>query len=201
MITVIAGPVKAGKSKKLIEYYEQLKDYGAMVFSSKFSLTHGEDVVSRYGTSLKAIPINSLFDIPAHIPSDKSVFHILVDEFQFLQMNTGELKAFFDKYYYNYDFYIFGLSDNYKKEPFKLMANVMAMADKIFLLSGNCDICKNQPSRYSLRLKNGKPVDINEEDKVILLDGDYGEDKIEYLSVCRECWRKIYYDKSLQKLK
>ena len=192
MITVIAGPVKAGKSKKLIEYYEQLKDYGAMVFSSKFSLTHGEDVVSRYGTSLKAIPINSLFDIPAHIPSDKSVFHILVDEFQFLQMNTGELKAFFDKYYYNYDFYLFGLNQDYRRYPFKLIGGAMAMADKIQLLGGYCDICGQEPSKYSLRLENGKPAEIDKEGQIILLDGEYNDTKIEYQSICNDCWRKIH---------
>lgn len=103
MIHVICGAVKAGKSKKLIEIYNQLKDCGVAVFSSKFSLTNGEDIVSRYGTSLKAIPINSLWDIPHHI-SSSYVNYILIDEFQFLQMTTEELKSFFDKYYDKYNF-------------------------------------------------------------------------------------------------
>lgn len=192
MITVVSGPVKAGKSKRLIEYYEQLKDYGAMVFSSKFSLTHGEDVVSRYGTSVKAIPINSLFDIPSHIPSDKSVFHILVDEFQFLQMSTGELKAFFDKYYYYYDFYLFGLNKDYRRYPFKLMGSAMALADNIKIIGGYCDICGQEPSKYSLRLENDKPADIDKEGQIILLDGEYEDVKIDYKSICDDCWRKIY---------
>lgn len=192
MITIVSGPVKAGKSKRLIEYYEQLKDYGAMVFSSKFSLTHGEDVVSRYGTSLKAVPINSLFDIPNHIPKDKSVFHILIDEFQFLQMNTGELKAFFDKYYYYYDFYLFGLNMDYRRYPFKLMAGAMAMSDKIVQVGGYCDICGQEPSKYSLRLENDKPADIDKEGQIILLDGEYNDIKIDYKAICDDCWRKIY---------
>lgn len=192
MITIYSGPVKAGKSKKLIEIYKQLEDCGAMVFSSKFSLTHGEDVVSRYGTSLRAIPINSLFDIPHHIPSDKSVFHILVDEFQFLQMSTGELKAFFDEYYYKYDFYLFGLNMDYRKSPFKLMASAMAMADDIKLIGGYCDICGKVPSKYSLRLENDNPAQIDKEGQVILLDGEYNNTKIEYKSICDDCWKKIY---------
>lgn len=192
MITIFSGPVKAGKSKKLIETYQQLKDCGAMVFSSKFSLTHGEDVVSRYGASLKAIPINSLFDIPHHISADKTVFHILVDEFQFLQMSTGELKAFFDEYYYKFDFYLFGLNTDYRRSPFKLMASAMAMADNIKLMHGYCDICGNIPSKYSLRLENENPARIDKEGQVILLDGEYSDIKIEYQSICDDCWKRIY---------
>lgn len=192
MITIYSGPVKAGKSKRLIEIYNELKDMGCMVFSSKFSLTHGEDVVSRYGTQLKAIPINSLWDIPHHIPHDKKIFHILVDEFQFLQMSTSELKAFFDEYYYKWDFVFFGLNMNYRRSPFKLMASAMAMADDIKLIGGYCDRCKKTPSKYSLRLENGEPADIEKEGQVILLDGEYADTKVEYQSICNDCWKEIY---------
>lgn len=194
MIKIIAGPVKAGKSKRLIEYYQQLESSGVMVFSSKFSLTHGEDVVSRYGTRLKAIPINSLFDIPHHIPKDKTVNYILVDEFQFLQMSTGELKAFFDKYYCKYDFILFGLAKDFRGFPFKLMANAMAIADNVNLIGGYCDICGKEPSSHSLRLENDKPADIFDEDtKIILLDGDYENINVSYKSVCQKCYHDIYF--------
>lgn len=191
MIEVTCGVIKAGKSKNLIEKYEKLKDLGAKVFSSKFSLTQGEDIVSRYGTKIKAIPINSLFDIPHHTVN-KDIKAILVDEFQFLQMSTGELKAFFDRYYYKYDFYLFGLDMDYRRSPFKLMASAMAMADKINKIHGYCDICGHVPSKYSLRLENGKPAEIEKEGQVILLDGDYDDVKIEYQAICDNCWQKIY---------
>lgn len=198
MITVITGPVKAGKSKRLIEYYQQLRDCGTMVFSSKYSLTHGEDIVSRYGTQIKAIPINSLFDIPHHIPKGVNVFNILVDEFQFLQMSTSELKAFIDEYYYKMDMYFFGLQKNYRREPFKLMGSAMALADEIKIVGGYCDICGQEPSKYSLRLENGTPADIKKEGQVLLLDGEYNDVEISYQSVCDDCWKKIYYQGSEQ---
>lgn len=190
-ITIVSGPVKAGKSKKLIEIYNQLADCGAMVFSSKFSLTNGEDIVSRYGTKIKAIPINSLFDIPNHIHA-KYVKYILVDEFQFLQMSTSELKAFFDEYYEKYDFYLFGLSRDFRGYPFALMANAMAMSDAIQLIGGYCDLCGKTPSKFSLRLENEKPANINEDGQVILLDGEYDETKVDYKSICTNCWNDIY---------
>ena len=52
-----------------------------------------------------------MFDIPHHIHRDLN--YVLVDEFQFLQMSTSELKAFFDEYYYRYDFYLYGISNDY----------------------------------------------------------------------------------------
>lgn len=193
MITIITGPVKAGKSKKLIETYNQLKDCGVAVFSSKFSLTNGEEIKSRYGTEIKATPISSLFDIPCHI-GNKPINYVLVDEFQFLQMTTAELKAFIDEYYYKYDLFLFGISNDYRRVPFNLMANAMAVADKIEILHGICDICKQNPSDYSLRLVNGEPADIKDNDsKVILFDGNYDENVVEYKSVCKECWKDIYY--------
>ena len=192
MIHIYTGPVKAGKSKKLIEIYNQLKDCGVMVFSSKFSLMSGENIVSRYGTEIKAIPINNLFDIRHHLGS-KTVSYILIDEFQFLQMSTGELKAFFDEFYDKFDFYIFGLNLDYRRSPFKLMASIMAMADDIQILGGYCDKCGKIPSKYSLRLENDLPAKIEKEGQVILLDGEVlDKTKVDYQSICNDCWKQIY---------
>ena len=194
MITIICGPVKAGKSKKLIEYYEQLKGCGVFVFSSKFSLTNGEDIVSRYGTQIKAIPINNLWDIPHHVVG-KFVKHILVDEFQFLQMSTQELKKFIEEYYDKIDMYFFGLNRDYKNDIFKLMSTAMAYADKIVIIGGYCDFCGLEPTRYSLRLENDEPANLNKESQVILLDGNYENAKIEYKTICEKCWNNIYRKK------
>lgn len=194
MITVYAGPVKAGKSKKLIEIYKQLENCGVMVFSSKMSLTHGEDVVSRYGTTLKAIPINSLWDIPHHIPPTKKVFYILIDEFQFLQMTPKEVQDFFIKYSFKMNFFIFGLDEDYKMGTFSLMDKVLGMADKVEKLGGYCDRCNSIPSRYSLRLEDGKPADIHDEDaEIVILDGKVNDVEISYQSICPECYEKIYF--------
>ena len=196
MITVYAGPVKAGKSKKLIEIYKQLENCGVMVFSSKMSLTHGEDVVSRYGTTLKAIPINSLWDIPHHIPAHRKVFYILIDEFQFLQMTPKEVQEFFIKYGFSMNFYIFGLDRDYKLDTFSLMDKALGMADSVEKLGGYCDLCSKIPSKYSLRLEDGKPANINDKNaEVILLDGEHNDVEISYKSICPECYEKIYFGK------
>lgn len=190
-VTVITGPVKAGKSKKLIEYYNQLENCGVMVFSSKYSLTNGESVVSRYGTKIKAIPINTLNDILCHIGS-KFVKYILIDEFQFLQMKVDDMLSFFYKYGNSFEFFIFGIPNDYRRKPFPLMANIMTFANKVEIIGGYCDICGAVPSRYSLRLENDKPANIKEEGQVILLDGEYSDVDVKYQAICDDCWRKIY---------
>lgn len=192
MIKITTGPVKSGKSKKLIETYNKLTEQGikVQVFSSKYSLTSGESIVSRYGTNIKAIPISSLFDIQYHTKPDTKA--ILIDEFQFLDMNSKEIKFFMEKHQYDYDYYIFGLNLDYQKRPFKLMAHMMCYADKIDIATGYCDICGNVPGKYSLRLENNKPADINSNGKIIILDGEYGEQNISYQQICDQCWREIY---------
>ena len=192
MINITTGPVKSGKSKKLIETYNKLTEQGikVQVFSSKYSLTSGESIVSRYGTNIKAIPISSLFDIQYHTKPDTKA--ILIDEFQFLDMNSKEIKIFIEKHHYDYDYYIFGLNLDYQKRPFKLMAHMMCYADEIDIATGYCDICGGVPGKYSLRLEDDKPADINSNGKVILLDGEYGEQKISYIEACDKCWENIY---------
>lgn len=194
-ITVIAGPVKAGKSKYLIEKYEELMSLGegCQVFSSKFSLNQGETIQSRYGTNLKAIPIDTLSDIEYHLKP--TTVNILIDEFQFLQIDKKDVKKFFNKNKQFHDIFIYGLDLDYQKNTFPLIAEAMGFGDIIIKMHSNCDIC-NAPNmgRYSLRLENKVPADINSTGKIILLDGEYGDVDIEYKSVCDDCWLEIYGD-------
>lgn len=193
MITIISGPVKAGKSKYLIEKYEELMAMAepCQVFSSKFSLNQGETIQSRYGTTLKAISINSLSDIKNHLKPD--TLNIFIDEFQFLEMHPEEVSAFFKKYYHLYDFYIFGLDLDYRRNSFKIMNEANAWVDILIKKHANCDICGElNNTKYSMRLEDGKPADIKNNGKVIILDGeDLGID-IKYQSTCDSCWRKTY---------
>ena len=193
MIKITTGPVKSGKSKKLIDMYVDLTDAGikTQVFSSKYSLTSGEGIVSRYGTEIKAIPISSLFDIQYHTKPDTKA--ILVDEFQFLDMNSKDIKFFIEKHHYDYDYYIYGLNLDYQKRPFKLMAHMMCYADEIDIVGGYCDICGAVLSKYSLRLENNIPAPLKDDGKIILLDGNCEDNvKIDYSAICENCWQEIY---------
>ena len=193
MITIISGPVKAGKSKYLIEKYEELMELGekCQVFSSKFSLNQGETVQSRYGTTLKATSINTLSDVKNHLKDD--TVNIFIDEFQFLEMHPEDVSRFFKENYHLYDFYIFGLDLDYRRNSFKLMNEATSWVDILIKLHANCDICGDKNvTKYSMRIENDKPSDIKNSGKVIILDGEYAGMDIKYYSVCSDCWRQTY---------
>lgn len=194
MIKVIAGPVKSGKSKHLIQTYNDFCNFGdsCKVFSSKLSLNSGTKVESRFGVSVKSTPINNLNDILPFIKVGDTVF---IDEFQFLQMSKQELFDFINKYSIDYDFYIYGLDKDYRGIPFHLMVNIMAFADSIEKLKGNCDSCGlHSSSSYSLRIINGESSKIDIEEELIILDNTVDQNrKIEYNSVCPDCWYKTYF--------
>lgn len=194
MIKVITGPVKSGKSKHLIQTYNDLCVFGdsCKIFSSKFSINSGNKVESRFGVSVKATPINTLYDILPFVKIGDTVF---IDEFQFLQMSKQELFDFINKYSIHYDFYIYGLDKDYRGIPFHLIANIMAFADNIEKLKGNCDICSSHSStNYSLRLINGEASKIDIEEELIILDNTVDQNrKVEYNSVCPDCWYKEYF--------
>ena len=72
------------------------------------------------------------------------------------------------------------------------MAHIMCYADEIDIAGGYCDICGAVPSKYSLRLEDNKPAKLNNNGQVILLDGEYGEQKITYKAICDKCFKEIY---------
>ena len=53
-------------------------------------------------------------------------------------------------------------------------------------------IVRKRNKKYSLRLENDKPADISKEGQVILLDGEYNDVKIDYKSICEDCWKGLY---------
>ena len=98
-----------------------------------------------------------------------------------------------DKHYYDHDYCFFGLNLDYQKRPFKLIAHALCYADYIEIIGGYCDICQGEPSKYSLRLEDGIPAKLDEVGQLILLDGSYQDKKIEYRSICDNCYKEIYY--------
>lgn len=149
MITIFTGPVKSGKTDKLIDLIKETPK--SMAFKAKFSLQNDDC------KDVKFVPINSLHDIKYHI--NHCVENIFINDFQFLQMTIEELAYFFDKYYDKYNFYIFGLNLDYNRTPYKLFSFMMAMADKIEFMDAKCYYC-GKPAKYSTLMleSNYEPV-------------------------------------------
>src|SRR4051794_205354 len=82
-LIVITGPMFAGKTKKLIEYYYELKSKGKSILAFKpviderYSQT---EIVSHDGEKISAVAIQNIEDIAQFL--DKKTDVILIDEIQ-----------------------------------------------------------------------------------------------------------------------
>lgn len=186
MFKVIVGPVKAGKSKALIE--RATSDSTVKLFSSSLALEEGKIIRSRVGTEIKSTPISSITEVIPYI-REHNFKTILIDEIQFINTTivglTEVLRELDNK---DTDLIVYGLDMDYKGLPFMTTLMCMSMADVVIKMNGICDKC-GKPSLMSVRCRNGEPVDITAYEDLVSLDNN---DNVTYMTVCRRCYNEIY---------
>ena len=188
--TTVIGPVKAGKSRALIQRFED--EYASIrLFSAKQAQENGEKIKSRAGGAiLNSIPISSMSEILYHLEFPTKPTLILVDEVQFINAEPTILQYILAELgRRDIDLVVYGLDMDYKGMPFATTALCMSMADKVVKVHGTCDICHLAPSTISLRMHNNKPLSLSADVDLVQLDNT-GETT--YLTVCRDCFNKIY---------
>lgn len=188
--TTVVGPVKAGKSRALIQRYED--EYSSIrLFSAKQAQENGEKIKSRAGDEeLNSIPISSMSEILYHLDYPMPVHLLLIDEVQFIDAEPSILQYILAELgKRNIDLVVYGLDMDYKGMPFTTTAMCMSMADKVVKIHGTCDLCHLAPSSMSLRMHDHKPVSLSVNVDLVQLDNT-GETT--YLTVCRDCFNKIY---------
>lgn len=188
--TTVVGPVKAGKSRALIQRYED--EYSSIrLFSARRAQENGEKIKSRAGEDvLDSIPISSLSEILYHLDYPIPIHLLLIDEVQFIDAEPSILQYILAELgKRNIDLVVYGLDMDYKGMPFPTTAMCMSMADKVVKIHGTCDICHLAQSTMSLRMYNNKPVSLSADIDLVQLDNT-GETI--YLTVCRDCFNKIY---------
>lgn len=171
-ITVITGPMKCGKTKLLIELYNQYKhNYKCGIFKPQMDNRFSEcEVVDRDGNRAMSTNFKTLHELKKYT----SVYDIyFIDEFQFI---TGDVNIINELIDINKKFIICGLNLTSDRKPFGNMDKIMCCADSVILKTGNCDIC-GRPSKYSFCEKDKK-------DDVLIGDS-------QYKSVCKECYIKL----------
>lgn len=174
MITVITGPMYAEKSKYLIEKYNEIEEKEKIKCfkPSKDKRTKTKIRSRALKQEIEANVIEKFEDIMNYI--DDNIKYIFIDEVQFLNGNFNILEKLSIER--DIDIYIAGLSKTDKQHPFGKMPYVLALADKINVLTAKCKCGKE--ARYTIcKIKKDKEVLI-----------DTGK---EYQSVCRECYNKL----------
>ena len=173
-INVFYGPMKCGKTEKLLNEFQIQKNSGYDVKLFKPSIDTRFDknkIVSRAGNSADAININCIDDLNSY---DADVY--LIDEFQFLDGNIDTIKNLANK---GKKFYIYGLNLTSDKKNFGRMYDVIDIADNSELIPSTCQVCKNETALFSF-FKGKKDTDI--------VLGDE-----EYVPVCANCYEKLKF--------
>lgn len=170
-INVFTGPMKSGKSQKIInEAYRQIiAGKKIQMFKPKLDTREQECVADRNGNKLMAVNIQDMNEIENY---DADVY--IIDEFQFLKGNVNVIQNMASK---GKKFFIAGLNLTAEKKPFGKMGDLMCVSDNVQMLTSICEICKNDNAIYTY-CKEHKEGDI--------LVGDS-----QYLPVCRSCYQKL----------
>lgn len=175
-IVVITGPMKSGKTKKLIQLYKIISiqnNLNPIMIKPSIDNRFSQDkVVSRDGDSIQCYNVRSLKDIIDIFALEK-INNIFIDEFQFIKGNINQLLEIKNK---DVNLYISGLERTSELKPFKIMKDALKIADVKVYLTGKCQMCGN-PSEYTY-YKGNKTNNI-------LIGDDC------YLTVCKSCYYKL----------
>lgn len=171
-INVFTGPMKCGKTKKLIEIYNRLtSEHKSCVMvkpdiDNRFS---NDYVVDRDNNKVLSFKIHKLYDLERLLFVNDYIF---IDEFEFL---SGDLSIIRNAANQSKTFYIAGLNLTSDCEPFGLMGNLMCIADNIEILKGECEEC-GKPSKYTF-------CTTKKESTIMIGDS-------EYKTLCPNCYTK-----------
>lgn len=177
-IEVVCGPMFAGKSEELIRRVRRLgfakKKF--IVFKPTIDNRYSEnEVVSHDKRSLKSINISHSSEVSKYINNELDA--VIFDEVQFLDNGIIDvIEELADK---GIRVICGGLDMDFKGEPFPIIANLLARAEKIDKLTAICVVC-GEPATRSQRLINGIPA--SKDDEIISIGG-----KESYEPRCRKC--------------
>jgi len=175
-IEVITGPMFSGKSEELIRRLRRSKIAGKKVIAFKPSFDGRfkvERISSHNGAEFDCMPIRDTSDI--FLVSEK--YDVIgIDELQFfnylLQRHIPDLRDQGKIVIINF------LNTTFRAEPWPYIPWIMAIADKIDLLTAVCEVCGDEAT-LTQRLVNGLPANFNDDTVVV-----GGHEK--YQARCRE---------------
>ena len=185
-IEVITGPMFAGKTTELIRRIKRLKhrNRDCIVFKPKIDNRYSKTkIVSHDKEEFESIPVEKAIDIKKHLIDNPKIRHIAIDEAQFF--STNEKENLYDVLYKlkhdGYYIIINGLDMDHNGNPFGLMPNLMAIAEKVDKLTAVCMYPKCEEDASMSYHKTNKKKSIN--------DIELGEKDI-YEARCFKHWSK-----------
>lgn len=192
-LEVIYGPMKSGKTSRLLQLYKQFKfcDVSVMVINNIKDNRYSDTCLSSHDKimipCIYADKLSDVFHINASSPTSTSEFKgshekefldakvILINEAQFFEDIVEWVTIAVEKY--NKNVYVCGLNSDFQRRAFGNWLELELICDKVTHLQSWCSLCKKQQALFSHRLTN-------ETDKIVI-----GADN--YIPLCRNCWLSL----------
>lgn len=185
-IEIICGPMFAGKTEELIRRIERMKyakkNYIVFkpIIDNRYSNT---SIVSHSNYKAEAINIERPSEIKKYV--NELTQSIIIDEAQFF---SKEIIPIIQEYADNgLRIICAGLDTDFKGEPFGIIPELLAIAEKITKLTAICMVCGAEASRTQ-RIINGVPAFYD--DSVVMVGA-----KEAYEARCRICHKVLIREK------
>ena len=176
-LEVICGPMFSGKSEEMIRRLRRAEIAGQRVvifkpwIDDRYDAT---DIVSHAGARMQAVPIASVSEIAEHSQGQEVVG---IDEAQFL--GDGVVATALDLADRGVRVIVAGLDQDFRREPFGPMPDLLTRAEFVDKLQAVCHRCGG-PATTTQRLLDGRPAPYGGETIVVgALDT--------YEARCRDC--------------
>ncbi len=185
-IEIVIGPMYSGKTEELIRRVVRrniARQKGVIFKISSDTRTKGDKVVSRAGTSLKAVVLERAKDALKYV--DMKYDYVAFDEVQFFGEDIHEVvNEFADN---GTDVIAAGLNLDFRGEPFENVMRLVALADEIALLKAVCVVCGHDATRTQrLILKGEEWVPASKKDPIFKVEGE--DVQTRYEPRCKDCW-------------
>jgi thymidine kinase len=171
MISVICGPMFAGKTTALIERYEWLLEerIPVRVFKHAFD-TRAKDIQTHAGKSLPCLALSSVEQLLLQVPP--GVGAVLIDEVQFFDESIVDAAVALSRS--GVHVIAAGLDLDYRGRDFGPMGHLLAVADDVTKVRASCACCGRQASRTGRKTESNLTVLVGGADQ--------------YEARCLDCW-------------
>ncbi|HWD40965.1 MAG TPA: thymidine kinase [Fimbriimonas sp.] len=181
-ITVVCGSMFAGKTEELIRLarralYAKRK---VQVFKPRIDdRYHQTMVVTHMGVQHEALPVASVDEIRKKLRANAQT--ILIEEAQFFDASIVDLAV--ELADAGKDVILAGLDQDFRRQPFGPMPQLLSVADQVVKLRAICMKCGATAS-HTYRQIDGRPA--REDDPIILIGANET-----YEARCRNCYRLL----------
>jgi len=178
-ITVVCGSMYAGKSEELIRLARRALYAKKKVQVFKPALDdryHAQMVVTHMDVRHEALPVKDVAELRAAIGDDVDV--VCIEEAQFFDRTIADLAvALADN---GVEVVLAGLDQDFRRQPFGPMPELLALADEVVKLRAICMKCGRTAS-HTYRQVDGRPA--HKDDPVVLIGATE-----RYEARCRNCY-------------